>query len=254
MTIAHHDHPSAEESAALYLAGAFPPGEALAFEARLAAGWPEAEAELKQLEAAVLALAADCPPIEPPAGAKDAILARLPTDPRAADRLAARGMTGSVFRFAEDGAGDFGPTPSPGVTIRLLNIDRERDQFSCLLRFAAGAVLHSHPHDGPEECIVLEGDLTVGQVRMKAGDYQRVEPGVDHIEQRSEGGALLYVTAPLAIPGRPVGAKDRSTAGLEDSTRPTTHPTSSRRSVPPAGSCSVMHPTYFYRSTPTSFL
>lgn len=197
MTATDHDPPPADELAALYLAGALPPGEAMAFEARLAAGWPEAEAELKDLEAAVLALVEDVPSEAPPVGAKGAILARLPADPRAADRLTARGMAGFAFRFAGDSG--FDPTPSPGVTIRMLNIDRQRDQFSCLLRFEPGAVLHSHPHDGPEECIVLEGDLNVGGVRMRAGDYQRVEPGVDHIEQHSEGGALIYVTAPLAL-------------------------------------------------------
>jgi anti-sigma factor ChrR (cupin superfamily) len=64
---------------------------------------------------------------------------------------------------------------------------------------APGATYPAHPHSGPEECLVLEGDLTAFGVRMTAGDYQRVEPGTEHAEQRSETGALLYLTAPLSM-------------------------------------------------------
>ena len=93
----------------------------------------------------------------------------------------------------------FKPTPAPGVTMRMLNIDRERGQFSCLMRFAPGARMPGHRHASAEECIVLEGSLWVGGVRMRAGDYQRVEAGVDHVEQWSDTGALAFITAPLEL-------------------------------------------------------
>ena len=133
----------------------------------------------------VAVLAAAIPPIDPPAGVKAALFARLapPPDIR--------------FRFATDGA--FAPTPFPGMTIRLLNIDRERRQFSAMIRLEAGATYPSHAHDGPEECVVLEGELLVGNVRMKAGDYQRAEPGTAHADQWSDTGALLFVTGPTSL-------------------------------------------------------
>ena len=46
---------------------------------------------------------------------------------------------------------------------------------------------------------MLEGSLWVGGVHMKAGDYQRVEAGVDHVEQWSDTGALAFITAPLEL-------------------------------------------------------
>jgi quercetin dioxygenase-like cupin family protein len=185
-----------DEMAALYLAGALPDAERDAFEARLDAGWPEGEEALRQLSDAVRELAAGAPPTDPPPAVRDALLAAV-DDPRAADRAAAARLAGIVFRFAEDGG--FVRGSAPGAWVRMLHLDRRRRQFTCLVRLEPGASYPAHAHDGPEECFVLEGDVSVGGVRMRAGDYQRVEPGTDHGEQRSEGGALLYITAPLSL-------------------------------------------------------
>ncbi len=72
-------------------------------------------------------------------------------------------------------------------------------QLTCLKRLEPGAVYPSHPHDGPEECLVLDGEIIVGDVRMRKGDYQRAEPNSQHIEQRSETGALIYLSAPMSL-------------------------------------------------------
>ncbi len=63
---------------------------------------------------------------------------------------------------------------------------------SYLLRFAPGATISSHPHDRVEECLVVEGDISVGDLRLTAGDYHVVGPDQVH-EPRSEHGALLYI-------------------------------------------------------------
>lgn len=131
-----------------------------------------------------VALAAVVPPVAPPPGVKATLFARIdPPGPR--------------FQFAGDGA--FVPTPYPGMSIRVLNVDRPRRQFTALIRLEPGGRYPSHPHDGPEECVVLEGELLVGGVRMKAGDYQRAEPGSAHADQWSDTGALLFVTGPLSL-------------------------------------------------------
>jgi quercetin dioxygenase-like cupin family protein len=132
-------------------------------------------------------LAAAIEPVAPPPSVKAALFARLAAPP----------TDGPRFRFATDGA--FAPTPFPGMTIRMLNLDPARKQFSAMIRLEPGAVYPSHAHDGPEECVVLEGELLVGGVRMKAGDYQRAEPGTAHADQWSDTGALLYVTGPASL-------------------------------------------------------
>lgn len=197
--MSHGDGSSIEELVALYLAGAMTEEEARAFEERLASGCPDAVAAMREAEAAVRELAADAPPVDPPPGLKADLLTRLgrPPDPRATDRAAAGGMTGALFRFAEDGG--FRPTRHAGVRMRLLHIDRDRGQFTGLIRLDPGAAYPAHPHDGPEECIVLDGELIVGDVRLRRGDYQRAEPGTEHVEQRTETGATLFVTAPVSL-------------------------------------------------------
>src|SRR5206468_8051724 len=146
------------------------------FDARLAGGWTEGTAALRDLRGAVAALASE--PVSPAPGVKTALL----------DALPAAGMR---FRFAADG--EFRATRYPGIWVRTLHIDEARKQFTCLMRLDPGAVYPSHGHDGPEECLVLEGEILVGNVRMRPGDYQRAEPGSHHIEQRTEVGALVYL-------------------------------------------------------------
>lgn len=134
------------------------------------------------------ALAAMVPPVAPPPGVKERLLAQI---------NAAAAPPGPRFQFA-DPAG-FKPTRHPGMSIRVLNVDRPRRQFTALIRLEPGGQYPSHPHDGPEECVVLEGELLVGGVRMRAGDYQRAEPGSAHADQWSDTGALLFVTGPLSL-------------------------------------------------------
>jgi quercetin dioxygenase-like cupin family protein len=173
-----------DELAALYAAGALPPAEARAFEAGLTAGSAAAG-----VDAAVLALTADVPPVEPPPWLKAELLAKLPPDP------ASSGLT---FRFRD--AGRFDPIPgAPGTYARVLHVDRRRKQFTAVLRMDPGAKYPGHHHDGAEECLVLEGELLVGDVRLRAGDYQRAEPGSDHVEQWTDVGAVLFVTAPISL-------------------------------------------------------
>lgn len=141
---------------------------------------------------AVRALAASVPPVEPSPGLKARLLAALPP----ADRVVPK-LPGIKFRLADDA--DFRPTRLPGVSVRMLHVDAGSRQFTCLVRMAPGAKLPSHPHDGPEECIVLDGEIVAHGVRMKAGDYQRVDPGTAHAEQYTDTGCLLYLSGPASL-------------------------------------------------------
>lgn len=85
----------------------------------------------------------------------------------------------------------------PGVSVRRLFVDRGRNQMTALIRMAAGASYPSHHHAGAEECLVLEGDLWVGDMLLEAGDYQRMPPGSRHGVQSTRGGCLLLITSSL---------------------------------------------------------
>lgn len=177
-----------EEVAALYAAGALTPGELAELDRERRDGWPELETALAAFAAVTDELTADVPAVDPPPGVLPAVLAALDSPAVPA---------GYTIRPAD--AAEFHPLPYPGVSMRVLHIDRPRHRFSCLFKFAPGARLPGHPHSSAEECVVLEGTLMVGGVRMKAGDYQRVEAGVAHVEQWSDTGGMVFITAPLDL-------------------------------------------------------
>lgn len=79
----------------------------------------------------------------------------------------------------------------PGITVKMLR----QDDISCsyLLRLAPRASLPAHPHTLDEECVVLAGDVWLGDVQARAGDFHLARGGTPHGEIRSEGGCLLYL-------------------------------------------------------------
>ena len=85
-----------------------------------------------------------------------------------------------------------------GVSIKALH---ERDGvLSYLLRLAPGATLPPHRHPAEEECIVLEGVLTVGsRTEVGPGGYHLARRGALHATIGSRTGATVFLRG--AIPG-----------------------------------------------------
>ncbi len=67
-----------------------------------------------------------------------------------------------------------------------------------LVRLESGAVLAGHDHAGTEECLVLEGDFWLNDVRYGPGDYQIAFAGTRHDSARSDNGCLVFVRSPSA--------------------------------------------------------
>jgi anti-sigma factor ChrR (cupin superfamily) len=69
--------------------------------------------------------------------------------------------------------------------------------MSWLIRLAPGGSLPPHSHDdGPEECVMIEGELEVNGVRYHAGDYSVALQGSKHDVVRTDTGALFYLRSP----------------------------------------------------------
>jgi quercetin dioxygenase-like cupin family protein len=79
----------------------------------------------------------------------------------------------------------------PKVEMKLLREDETSRSF--LLRLHPGAVLPAHGHPMEEECLVLEGEVQLGNVIARAGDFHLAPKGVPHRVVRSEKGALLFL-------------------------------------------------------------
>ena len=63
---------------------------------------------------------------------------------------------------------------------------------SMLLRIAPGAQLPDHGHELNEDCFMLDGDMYLGDVLMRAGDYQLALAGGRHVGIASDEGGLFY--------------------------------------------------------------
>jgi quercetin dioxygenase-like cupin family protein len=184
------------DEVACYLAGAIPEQEAAAMNERFSQGWAEGEAALQLLEPGLLALADSIPSVQPAASLKVDLLAMLPVRKSEAE-VKTKEDRGILFRSGKQAK--FLPTPYPGISLRMLHLNRDDKKFTALMKMEPGARYPSHHHDGDEECLVLEGSLMVGDHLMEAGDYQYCSAESDHVDQWTETGALLYVTAPLSL-------------------------------------------------------
>ena len=211
-----------EGQAALYALGALDAEEARAFESHLEGGCAACEAELREFESVVADLAFAAPAAEPPAGVRSRLLAlaseergqnaraetetRLTGEEDGPGRVAAtveessrapqQTDGGAGFLVVRAGEGEWRETPDPGVTFKLLFVDRERATVTTLVRMEPGARIRAHRHLGVEQCLLLEGDLRSGGLGMAAGDFNCSLPGSVHEDLTTDGGALFLIVAP----------------------------------------------------------
>lgn len=79
----------------------------------------------------------------------------------------------------------------PGVMKKILWTDGVKVSYFC--RIDAGVVIEGHPHALEEECLMLSGDLFLGDILLQAGDYQLAPAGSRHGNIGCDNGALLFV-------------------------------------------------------------
>lgn len=175
-----------DQTAAAYALGILRGAPRAAIEARLS-GEPALQAKVKlwQENFAALDLAAE--EQAPPAGLFDTIVAAIDAGEAAlAGTLTRRAGTGVWIEI------------SPGVTYSVLFDDPVAKRRSMLVRALPGATYESHFHDeGHEECLVLEGELTMGDLKLSAGDFHLAAKGSTHPPAYSATGCLLHISTAL---------------------------------------------------------
>ena len=95
----------------------------------------------------------------------------------------------------------------PGVKWLPLSGEAEAGKEVYLIRFGPGSRSHPHIHQGSEEFLVLDGELTDhdGMV-FQTGDFVRFEPGSEHWSFSENGCTLFVILAggtnrPVTTPG-----------------------------------------------------
>jgi ChrR Cupin-like domain len=172
-----------DQTAAAYALGIARGAARAAIEARLLSD-PALQAKVKlwQENFAPLDLASGRE--SPPEGVFDRIVAALDAD--------AREVPGTLTRRAGTGVWT---EMSPGVTYTVLYEDPVAKRRSMLVRASLGSTYESHLHEqGHEECLVLEGDLIMGDLKLLAGDFHLAAKGSSHPPATTVSGCLLYLS------------------------------------------------------------
>src|SRR5579885_2444610 len=127
---------------------------------RLRRGWKESPRLLQRSwQERLSELDLSAPRLTPPPGLFDKILEAVDEgEERLPGTLTKRAGTGVWTELA------------PGVMCTILCEDPCAKRRSMLIRAEPGAIYDSHGHDaGYEECLVLEGDLIMGDLTLHAG-------------------------------------------------------------------------------------
>ncbi len=183
-----------QEQASLYALGSLFGPEQTAFETELR-GNPELLALTRGLQRAaqLLAEASASEPLPP--GLKAKVLQRISPEPAAKTSapFPLTALAGLRFADANDQTG-WKPLPIPGAWIKLLSLEKARGYAVMMGRLDAGARYPAHVNAGPEDFLVLTGDLHIGNRRMGPGDFHHADGGSRHEENYSlEGCTLISV-------------------------------------------------------------
>jgi anti-sigma factor ChrR (cupin superfamily) len=170
-----------DQIAAAYVLGLLRGAARAAVEARLS-GDPALQAKVTLWQENFMAIDLACGRQVPPAGLFDAIVAAIDAGEKE--------PPGTQTRRAGTGVWT---EMSPGVTYTVLFEDSVARRRSLLVRALPGSTYDSHFHDeGHEECLVLEGDLSMGDLKLLPGDYHLAAKGSTHPAATTMSGCLLY--------------------------------------------------------------
>ena len=180
-----------QEQASLYALGALPASEHRAFEAELLDN-PELLELTRSLQRTTNLMAGATPDVELPASLKGRVLLRIDQleKPKAPAAPAALGLAGLRFANTNDPTG-WKPLPIPGAWIKLLSLEKERGYAVLMGKLEAGARYPAHVNAGPEDFLVLTGDLHIGSQRLGPGDFHHADGGSKHEENYSVEGCTL---------------------------------------------------------------
>jgi anti-sigma factor ChrR (cupin superfamily) len=85
---------------------------------------------------------------------------------------------------------------APGISVKLLATDTEKNSVSMLVRLEPGTDYPPHCHAGLEELYLLYGELMIDEKKLYPGDYIRAEAGsIDHRVWSETGCTCVLLTS-----------------------------------------------------------
>lgn len=197
----HPEHTQDElDTLAFYALGLLEQDEHSKWTEHLNAGCMECEIHLVELREAAACVGFGARQVEPPATLRDRVLAvaenRAETSPGIQVWKQWMPIAFESAHVVRSEQGEWKDV-QPGIAVKQLYVDRERDSVTMLIRMSPGTSYGRHLHAGAEQCFVLEGDLSEGQLVVTAGDYQCLPAGSTHGVQKTHSGCLLLIVSSL---------------------------------------------------------
>lgn len=89
----------------------------------------------------------------------------------------------------------------PGGSFKVLrgDVTKPASVLSYLIKLEPGFNMDGHGHPFDEETLMLEGDLTLGDIHLKAGDFHFAAAGVTHGKVSTENGCMAFMRGALPI-------------------------------------------------------
>jgi quercetin dioxygenase-like cupin family protein len=100
------------------------------------------------------------------------------------------------FSFRYDAEAEWAPHPVPGIRMKVLAFDRDRNCVTVLFDVAPGTRFPEHHHAGAEECYVISGSLHTCGRHLRAGDFVHADAGTDHGELWTDEGCRVLLVVP----------------------------------------------------------
>ncbi len=103
-------------------------------------------------------------------------------------------LPGTITR--RHGTGDW-VDAGPGLKIKVMHEIPELRRFTFMAWLQPGCEYVDHDHDQDEEIYMIEGDLIIGGVVLKSGDFHVAKAGKHHPVHTTKMGCICLITQAL---------------------------------------------------------
>ena len=89
----------------------------------------------------------------------------------------------------------------PGAYFKVLHDDGNGldGLLSYLIKLEPGVEMDGHAHPFDEECLMLEGDLTLGDITLNKGDFHYAAAGMMHGHLSTKKGCMAFIRGALPV-------------------------------------------------------
>lgn len=182
------------DALAAYSLGLLEEADRQRLDEHLSHGCGECEAQLRELEETAACMAFSTALDEPSPSLRDRVLALTQAPVQVWKQWTPESGVQEHIVRSEEGEWQH---IQPGISVKKLSVDVERDAATMLVRMDPGTSYGRHVHGGTEQCFVLEGDLRDERMVAHAGDFQSFPAGSTHGRQSTDAGCLLLIVSSL---------------------------------------------------------